>query len=81
MTLDGAPECVLEPDPHRLVSRVHCTAEHADGGWTIADNASDNGTVLRRGGELTRVVGTTALRHGDAVLIIGDITPDGEPRY
>lgn len=80
-TGDGAPELVLDPDPHRLVSRVHCTVEHTDGVWTVTDNASDNGTVLRRGGTMTRLLGTTGLRHGDAVLIIGDITPVGEPRY
>lgn len=80
-TLDGAPELVLDPDPHRLVSRVHCIVEHADGVWTVTDNASDNGTILRRGGELTRVLGTVGLRHGDALLVIGDITPAGDPRY
>src|SRR6184192_1474453 len=80
-TVDGAPELVLDPDPHRLVSRVHCIVEHVDGAWTVTDNGSDNGTILRRGGELTRVLGTTELRHGDAVLVIGDITPAGEPRY
>ncbi|GAA1302541.1 FHA domain-containing protein [Saccharothrix xinjiangensis] len=80
-TLDGAPELVLDPDPHRLVSRVHCIVEHADGVWTVTDNGSDNGTVLRRGGELTRVLGMTGLRHGDALLVIGDITPAGDPRY
>jgi DNA-binding response OmpR family regulator len=80
-TLDGAPELVLDPDPHRLVSRVHCIVEHADGVWTVTDNASDNGTTLRRGGKLTRILGTAGLRHGDTVLILGDITPTGEPRY
>ncbi|AXB41541.1 FHA domain-containing protein [Amycolatopsis albispora] len=80
-TLDGTPEFVLDPDPHRLVSRVHCIVEHVDGVWTATDNGSDNGTVLRRGGKLTRLLGTTGLRHGDALLIIGDITPAGDPRY
>jgi DNA-binding winged helix-turn-helix (wHTH) protein len=78
---DGAPELELAPDPHRLVSRVHCVVDQHDGVWTVTDNASDNGTMLRRGGALTRVLGTTPLRHGDAILIIGDITPTGEPRY
>jgi DNA-binding response OmpR family regulator len=75
------PELVLDPDPHRLVSRVHCVVAHTEGAWTVTDNASDNGTILRRGGALSPVVGTAPLRHGDGILIIGDITPTGEPRY
>lgn len=80
-TLDSAPELVLDPDPYRLVSRVHCIVEHTEGTWSVTDNASDNGTILRRGGELTRIIGTVGLRHGDTILIVGDITPDGQPHY
>jgi DNA-binding winged helix-turn-helix (wHTH) protein len=80
-TFDGSPELVLAPDPHRLVSRVHCIFEHKEGCWSVTDNASDNGTVLRRNGERVRVLGTRTLRHGDAILIIGDITESGEPKY
>jgi hypothetical protein len=60
---------------------VHCILEHTEGAWSVTDNASDNGTILRRAGELTRILGTTQLRHGDAILVLGDITPDGQPRY
>jgi hypothetical protein len=80
-TFDGSPELVLDPDPHRLVSRVHCMLEHSDGCWSVTDNASDNGTVLRRNGDRARILGNETLRHGDAILILGDITADGEPQY
>lgn len=75
------PELALEPDPQRLVSRVHCVVELVDGSWTVTDNASHNGTMLRRAGETVRVLGTSDLRHGDTVLILGGITDDGQPEY
>ncbi|MBA8922828.1 hypothetical protein BC739_000025 [Kutzneria viridogrisea] len=80
-TRDGAPEVALEPDEQRLVSRVHCVLDHRDGCWTLTDNASANGTLLRRNGEVTRVLGSAELRHGDSVLILGDISEDGKPGY
>lgn len=75
------PELTLDPDPQRLVSRVHCVVEFGDGSWTITDNASHNGTMLRRGEETVRVLGTSDLGHGDTILILGGITDDGQPQY
>ncbi|NUT46542.1 MAG: FHA domain-containing protein [Saccharothrix sp.] len=80
-TPGGSPDLSLDPDPHRLVSRVHCVLEYVDGAWSVIDNASANGTVLRRSGVLTRVFGATTLRHADTVLILGDFTDTGEPRH
>jgi len=80
-TSTGVPDIVLEPDPHQLISRVHCVIEYVDGAWSLVDNASTNGTLLRRNGTLSRVLGSTKLRHGDAVYILGDFTEDSEPRY
>src|SRR5215469_11923103 len=78
---DGAPDVALGPDPQRLVSRLHCVVEYGDGVWSVTDNASDNGTLLRRTGETTRVFGRIELQHADSLLILGDISEDGEPRY
>jgi FHA domain len=80
-TPDAAPDLVLTPDPHRLISRLHCVIEYSDGAWSLTDNGSDNGTMLRRNGLLSRVLGSTALCHGDSVFILGDFTDDGGPRY
>lgn len=80
-TPDGTPDVPLDPDPQRLVSRLHCVIEYADGVWSVSDNASDNGTLLRRAGETTRVFGRTELQHADSVLVLGDINEDGHPSY
>lgn len=81
LTAGNDPELALDPDPQRLVSRVHCVVEFSDGGWTVTDNASHNGTMLRRAGETVRVLGTSDLRHGDTILVLGDIAEDGQPTY
>jgi len=75
------PELSLDPDPQRLVSRVHCVVEQVEGSWTVTDNASHNGTLLRRAGETVRVLGTSELRHGDTILVLGHITEDGQAEY
>jgi len=80
-TPSGPPELALGPDPHRLVSRVHCILEYSEGSWSVTDNASNNGTMLRRNGESARVFGTNVLQHGDAILVLGNITTDGQPQY
>jgi len=80
-TPDSVPELALGPDPYRLVSRVHCILECSEGTWLVTDNASDNGTMLRRNGEMIRVLGTSVLQHGDTIFVLGDITTDGQPRY
>lgn len=80
-TPQSAPDLVLEPDPYRMVSRVHCIIEYRDGSWNVTDNASDNGTLLRRHGTAQRVLGTAGLQHGDSVLILGDVTADGQALY
>src|SRR5262245_13320073 len=61
----------LQPDPERLVSRAgHCTFEREGRVWFVVDGGSVNGTFLRRGGELQRVTGRTALRDGDVVCVL-----------
>jgi DNA-binding winged helix-turn-helix (wHTH) protein len=80
-TPDGAPDIVLEPDPHRLISRLHCVFEYANGSWTLTDNGSYNGTMLRRNGEFSRVFGSVRLRHGDTAFVLGDLADDESQRY
>lgn len=78
---DHHPDVVLEPDPQRWIGRVHCTFEIVDGAWTVTDNASVNGTLLRRKGQTTRLAGRTRLVHGDILLVLGDMTADGLSLY
>ena len=46
---DHMPDVALGPDAQRWVGRLHCTLDFSDGMWTVTDNASVNGTLLRHG--------------------------------
>ncbi|MBE1593325.1 FHA domain-containing protein [Nonomuraea angiospora] len=78
---DHAPDVELGPDPQRWVGRLHCTLDFADGMWSVTDNASVNGTLLRHGDVTERLQGRKRVQHGDKLLILGDMTADGEPLY
>ena len=72
----------LQPDPQRVVSRAgHCTFEREGRVWFVVDGGSVNGTFLRRGNELQRVAGRTALRDGDVVCILAEVDEGGERRF
>ena len=74
------PDVSLEPDPQRWVSRLHCVLERERGAWWVSDNATPNGTFLRRRSELERIVGRRRLQNGDEICILGDLDATG-PRY
>lgn len=78
---DHVPDVGLGPDPQRWVGRLHCTLDLADGLWTVTDNASVNGTLLRHGESVTRLNGRIRIQHRDVILILGDMTVTGEPQY
>jgi hypothetical protein len=72
----------LQPDPELYVSRAaHCTLERKGDRWMLVDGGSVNGTYVRRGQELERIVGRTALRDGDVVCILAAVGTDGVRRY
>lgn len=73
------PNIVLDPDPQRRVGRLHCMFERAAGQWYLTDNATLNGTLLRRHDETVRVEGRVRLRDLDEILILREITEKGEP--
>ncbi|WP_250280885.1 FHA domain-containing protein [Frankia sp. CiP1_Cm_nod2] len=75
------PDVVLGPDPQRWVGRLHCTLDFADGMWSVTDNASVNGTLLRHGGITDRLRGHRRIQHQDTLLILGGMSPGGEPLY
>jgi hypothetical protein len=75
-------EIVLGPDPQHLVSRAgHCVLERTGEQWFVQDGGSLNGTYLRRGGELRRLEDRTALRDGDVVCILAEVTESGGRRF
>jgi DNA-binding response OmpR family regulator len=75
------PDVVLGPDPQRWVGRLHCILEFDRGLWHVADNASVNGTLLRRGDTVSRLRRREALRHGDELLILADMDAEGATSY
>lgn len=75
------PDVALGPDPQRWVGRLHCTLDFTNGMWSVTDNASVNGTLLRHGGTAERLTTRKRIQHRDSLLIFGDMTTDGEPLY
>jgi hypothetical protein len=80
-TPEHAPDVELGPDPQHWVGRLHCTLDFADGTWSVTDNASVNGTLLRHGTATERLQARKRIQHGDTLLILGDMTPEGVPLY
>ena len=80
--LPDVNDIVLAPDPQLLVTRsAHCTLEREGRRWVVVDGGSVNGTFVRRGGELRRVLERTALRDGDVVCVVASIDEADERRY
>jgi DNA-binding winged helix-turn-helix (wHTH) protein len=75
------PDVELGPDPQRWVSRVHCVLEFRGGAWYASDNATVNGTLIRRGDRTAELEEATRLVHGDTILILGGVDPSGSARY
>jgi hypothetical protein len=76
--LPGANDIALEPDPHRLVTRVeHCAFEREGGRWFVVDGGSVNGTFLRHAGTLERVTGRAPLQDGDVVCVLAYVSDEG----
>jgi pSer/pThr/pTyr-binding forkhead associated (FHA) protein/DNA-binding winged helix-turn-helix (wHTH) protein len=68
-------------DPHRTISRHHCSIEYQNFRWWIVDVGSANGTFLKQGlnqPEIdVRSEAKIALKTGDIILILGEINPSG----
>ncbi len=85
MTVGRLPEVndiALQPDPQLLITRAaHCTFEREGTRWFILDGGSVNGTFIRRGGSIKRVIERTALQDGDVVCVLAFVTDTGERRF
>jgi Transcriptional regulatory protein, C terminal/FHA domain len=80
--LPDTNDIALEPDPQQLVTRSHhLMLERRGRQWLVVDGGSVNGTLLRRGGELTRVDGRAVLQDGDTVCVLGSVSENGERTF
>jgi DNA-binding winged helix-turn-helix (wHTH) protein len=75
-------DIALQPDPQSLVTRhMHCFIEIRNRtGWLI-DNASKNGTFLRRNNLMQRISGEIKLKDNDCIMILGELNENEEPKY
>jgi hypothetical protein len=64
-------DVALEPDPEQVVTRTaHLALEPEGSHWFVVDGGSVNGTFLRRGADIRRVEGRTALQDGDVIRVL-----------
>ncbi|MDT0344953.1 FHA domain-containing protein [Streptomyces litchfieldiae] len=77
------PDIVLAPDPQGWISRLHCILDLEHGQWWVTDQAR-NGTLLLRdipGSEMRPLRGRELLKHGDTLLVLGDMVDDEQLLY
>lgn len=80
--LAGTNDVSLEPDPQKFVTRyMHCTIEEKDDLFWLVDNASKNGTFLKRYNNIRRVHGEVQLKNQDLILILAKIDSKGKPEH
>jgi DNA-binding winged helix-turn-helix (wHTH) protein len=81
---DPDNDIVLE-DPHKMISRYHCTFDYANGRWWVEDSGSANGTFVKTMGGKTeidvRLEESVPLKTGDEVLILGKVSELDEPIF
>jgi DNA-binding winged helix-turn-helix (wHTH) protein len=76
---------IVLPDPHKTISRHHCSLQYKNNRWWIVDEGSSNGTFLKREIDRpeidVRSEDKIALRSGDYILILGKISSSGQPIF
>lgn len=76
---------IVLSDGERMISKHHCSLQYKNNRWWILDEGSSNGTFLQR--EINqseidvRSKDKIALRSGDCILILGKLSPSGEPIF
>lgn len=72
-------------DPHKKISRHHCSLQYKNNRWWIVDEGSSNGTFLQREIDRpeidVRSEDKIALRSGDYILILGELSLSGQPIF
>ncbi len=76
---------IVLSDPEKKISRHHCSIQYKNNRWWIVDEGSSNGTFLQREIDQpeidVRSEDKIALRSGDYILILGELTPSGQPIF
>ena len=76
---------IVLSDPHKTISRHHCSIQYQNNRWWIIDEGSANGTFLQREIDRpeidVRSEDRVALRSGDYILILGELSPEGQPIF
>ena len=76
---------IVLPDPEKKISRHHCSIQYKSNRWWIVDEGSSNGTFLQREIDRpeidVRSEDKIALRSGDLILILGELSASGQPIF
>jgi len=76
---------IVLPDPEKNISKHHCSIQYKNNRWWIVDEGSSNGTFLQREIDQpeidVRSEDKIALRSGDYILILGQLSPSGLPIF
>lgn len=72
----------LHPDPQNLITRhMHCFIEvRSSTGWLV-DNASKNGSFIKRNNVMQKVTGEIKLQNNDCIMILGKISDNENIQY
>ncbi|BAU67524.1 adenylate cyclase (plasmid) [Stanieria sp. NIES-3757] len=76
---------IVLPDPHKTISRNHCSFQYKNNRWWIVDEGSSNGTFLQREIDRpeidVRSEDKISLRSGDYILILGELSLSEQPIF
>ncbi|MDJ0589147.1 MAG: FHA domain-containing protein [Pleurocapsa sp. MO_226.B13] len=76
---------IVLSDPQKKISRHHCSIQYKNNRWWIVDEDSSNGTFLQREIDRpeidVRSEDKITLRSGDYILILGELSPSGQPIF
>ena len=75
-------DIALQPDPQSLITRhMHCFIELRNSTGWLVDNASKNGTFLKRNNLMQRISGEIKLQDNDCIMILGELNESEDPKY
>jgi DNA-binding response OmpR family regulator len=72
----------LHPDPQNLITRyMHCFIEIRNSIAWLVDNASKNGTFIRRNNIMQKITGEIKLQNNDCIMILGKLNDHENVQY
>lgn len=75
-------DIALQPDPQNLITRhMHCFVEIRNSTGWLVDNASKNGTFLKRDNTVQKINGEIKLQDNDCIMLLGEINEDNTVKY